>query len=234
MNPTLITNFQNTFQFVTAQTIAQFSVYLPRIVGALLVFLIGTVIAKAFKRVVIKILETMRVSKAVKNTPIEHFVAHTEATQKIEVLLGSIVYWLIMLLVIHTTVTILGLDPVSRVLDKVLAYIPQVFSAILVLFFGTLLAGVVESVVKASIKSIDGHASRLLGKVSSYMVITISVMAAISELGIARDFIMILFQGFIAMIALGFGLAIGLGGKDVVGKMLTSWYDKTVTEIEEK
>jgi small-conductance mechanosensitive channel len=138
-----------------------------------------------------------------------------------------------MLIVLHTSVTILGLEPLSAVLDKLLNYLPNIISAILVLFIGTLLAGVVESVVKGSIKTIDGKSSRFLGKIASYLVVSLTIMAAISELGIASEFITIIFIGFIAMLSVGVGLAVGLGGQDVVRKVLNTWYDRTVAEVKE-
>lgn len=233
METVIPANWYNSASLIMTQTVAQFTVYLPRIVGALLVFIIGTFIAKALKRVVIKLLEASRLSNLLKNTPIEHFFANAELGQKIEVILGSIVYWFAMLIVLHTSVTILGLQPISDVLNKILNYLPNVISAILVLFFGILVAGVVESVIKGAIKTIDGRSSRILGKVSSYLVVTLAIMAAISELGIASEFILILFVGFVAMLSLGFGLALGLGGQDVVKKMLNSWYQKTLDEVKE-
>ena len=65
------------------------------------------------------------------------------------------------------------------------------------------------------------------------MVITITVMAAISELGIASEFIFILFVGFVTTLTLGFGLAIGLGAKDLVKNILDDWYKKLEKEVKE-
>ncbi len=211
----------------------EISLFLPRLIAAILVLLLGAAVAKLVKRVVIKILEAMMVSKLVKNTPVDHFLQNAELGQKTEDIVGSVVYWLLMLVVIHTSVTVLGLTPISAVLARVLNYIPNVISAILVLFFGLLLAGVVESVVKASIKSIDGKASRLFGKIASYMVMSVSVLVGISELGIAREFIMILFVGLVTMISLGFALALGLGAKDLVRQLLQDWYERTRAEVKE-
>ena len=67
-----------------------------------------------------------------------------------------------------------------------------------------------------------------MAKVSSYLVMTLSVMAAISELGIASEFIMILFIGMVSALALGVGLAVGLGGKDLVSRLLEKWYQHNV------
>jgi hypothetical protein len=229
-------NFQSlneSFSYVSSQVLTQVSIYVPRILGALLILLIGAAIAKTIKRVVVAILEKMMVSKILTNTPVEHFFKNAEMSEKLEEIVGSVVYWLLMLVVLHTCISVLGLEPLSAVLDRILAYIPRVIASILVLFFGVLLAGVAESLVKGSIKSIDGKSSRLLGKVASYMVVTIAVMAAISELGIASDFIMILFVGFVGMLTLGIGLAVGLGGQEVVRKVLNKWYEQTLKDIKE-
>jgi hypothetical protein len=224
----------NSLVLVSTQTLSEISLFLPRLLAALLVLLLGAAISRVCKKVVVKLLETVSLSKAVQNTPVEHFLQNAELGQKIEVVTGNIVYWLLMLVVIHTSVSILGLAPLAAVLDKVLAYVPQVISAVLVLFFGILLAGVVESLIKGAIKSIDGHSSRLLGKISSYLVVTIACLVAVSELGIAREFIMILFVGLILTISLGLGLSVGLGGQDLVRKILTKWYERTSAEISEK
>jgi small-conductance mechanosensitive channel len=233
MDTTLPTAWYNSFAVISTQVLTEVSAFLPKILAALLVLIIGTALAKAAKKIIIRLLEAFRLSKLLKDTPIEHFLANAEFGNKFEEIVGSIFYWLGMLIVLHTTVTILGLDPLSDLLSKVLNYLPNIISAVLVLFFGTLLAGVVESLVKGSIKSIDGRSSRFLGKISSYIVITVTVLAAISELGIAQEFITILFVGFVAMISLGFGLALGLGGQDVVRKMLNAWYEQTVKEVQE-
>ena len=95
------------------------------------------------------------------------------------------------------------------------------------------LVGIIEGVVKGSIKSIDGKSSRLLGKISSYMVITITLLAAISELGIASEFIYIMFVGFVTTMTLGFGLALGLGGKGLVENIINDWYKKLEKDIKD-
>lgn len=231
MNPIVIQNFESTFSYVSAQTLTQISVYLPRIVIALLILIIGSAIARALKKVVVAVLDKLMLARVVKNTPVDLFLKNAEFGQRFEVVIGSVLYWLIMLVVLHLSVSVLGLEPVSALLERVLSYIPRIISAVLVLFFGVLMAGVVESLVKGAIKSIDGQSSRLLGKVASYLIVSISVLAAVSELGIATQFILILFIGLVAMLALGFGLAIGLGAKDVVNQALTAWYNRTMKEV---
>lgn len=200
------------------------SFYLPKIIAGLLVFIFGTALARMLRGFVINMLEAIKLSKLVKETPVDHFLQKAEI-KKIETVLGKIVYWLIMIVVLHSTVAVLGLEPLTNILEKLLSYIPRVFSAVIVLFMGIILAGLVESVVKATIKNIHAKSGRMLGKVSSYLVMGIVILIAISELGIASDYILILFVGFITAVSLGFALALGLGAKDLVAKMLNNWYE---------
>lgn len=218
---------------VTTQSLSSMAVYLPRIFAALLILIIGAALSRLVKRVLVKILETIRVSSALKDTPVEVFLKNAELTNKVEEVLGSTVYWLLMLVVIHTTVSVLGLTSLTILLEKILGYLPSVISSVLILFIGLLLAGLVESLVKGSIKTIDGKSARLLGKFASYLVVILSIMMAISELGIAQEFILVLFIGFVSFLVLGFGLAVGLGGQHVVRAMFDDWYWKFRKEIKE-
>ncbi len=220
--------------FLSSQLLTDIVIYLPKLIISMLVLVIGAALANTFRKVVIKLLETLRVSSAFSKTPVEHFLKDAEVGTKIEDIIGSVLYWLVMLIVIHTTVSILGLESLTIIIGGILTYLPTVVSAVLILFFGLLISGVVESLVKGAIKSVDGKSARLLGKISSYAVMTVTVLAAISELGIAKEFILILFIGFVVMLTLGFGLAIGLGGKDLVSMVLEDWYKKFKSDTKSK
>ncbi len=207
--------------------------YIPRIIGSLLILVIGAAVARFLKSLVMRLITTLSVSKAIKNTPVEHFFNVNGVTTKVEEAIGAIFYWISMLIVMYTAVSVLGLYSLSLLFEKILAYLPHILAAVVVLFFGLLLAGFVESLVKGSIRSIDGKSGRLFGKISSYLIMVITVLVAISELGIARDFILILFVGFITTISLGFGLALGFGGQDLVRKLLQEWYEKMKSDLKE-
>ena len=217
-------SWQNSLQLGLTYTIAQFTSFLPRLVGAFLVFVIGLLIARFIRSLVIRTLETLRVSKMVEKTPLELFFKNAEFGQKIEVVIGSVFYWLFLFLVVYTSVSILGLTPLSIFMDRILSYIPHIFSALIIFFFGVLLAGIAESVVKSGLRSLEAQSARLLAKTVSYGVVTI---AAVAELGIASQFITILFFGVVLLFALGGGLALGLGGQFTVKKILEEWYQKS-------
>ena len=220
----MIDAFYNSLVFLSSQLLTDLVLFLPKLLIGLVVLVVGSMLAQTFSKVAMRLLENIRFAKALKKTPVEHFFENAELGSKVEEIVASGLYWLVMLVVVHTTVSILGLTSLTVLIGKILAYLPTVLSAVIILFFGLLIAGLVESLVKGAIRSVDGRSARLLGTISSYLVMTVSVLAAISELGIAEEFIFTLFVGFVCTVVLGVGLAVGLGGKDLANTVLTDWY----------
>ena len=208
--------------------------YLPNLVGGVLAFVLGIVLGNWSQKALVKSLELVKFENLTKDTKLKDFLKKAEINQKVETILGNIVKWVIMLIFFVAATNILGLTTVASLLGGILAYIPNVVSAVIVLAIGVLLGGVVERVVKGALASVDLKTSRLMGKVASYTVVTIATLAAFSELKIAEGFINILFIGFVAMLTLGFGLAIGLGAKDTVAKMLSEWHSELSKELKKK
>ena len=229
-----MTNLQEAFLVAVSNILTGVFSFLPQFLAALLLFLIGLFLAKWAKKLVVKLLNTIKLSKLVEKTGFEKFLEKAEVKTKIEVIFGELVRWLIILVFFVATVNVLGLSTVSLVLNTILAYVPQVISAVLILTGGVLLAGVVEGLVKGALVQIDIKTARLLAKVASYLVVVFTILTSINELGIAQSFVNAIFIGVIATLALGLGLAIGLGAKDLVRQMLDEWYRQFKKEIKKK
>lgn len=221
-------SLQASWDYVLATAATSIGLLLPRILGALTALVVGVAVAKLVRGLVVKILRGITFSKFVNRTPLQEALQSDNLGSRIEENIANFIYWLSVLVVIYIMVSILGLGSVTLVLEKILGYIPRVISAMFIILFGVLVAGWVESLVKGAVRAIDHRSSILAGKISSYFIVSLAAITALSELGIAADFLTILFVGFVAMISLGFGLAIGLGGKSVVEKILLGWYEKNL------
>ena len=186
-------NLFESLSYLSYQTMASISLFLPRIFGAFVAFALGAIVARAVKSLVFKVLETLKFSTLIKKTPLRLAFENEDLGKKAEEVVSTLAYWLTMLVVVHTTVTILGLSSLTFMLERILSYIPKVISAVFILTFGVLLAGWVENLVKGAIKSVDPKSSRMLGKFSSYLILGMVVLISFSELGIASEFITILF-----------------------------------------
>lgn len=208
--------------------------FLPTLIGALLLFLAGLLLGKWARLAIVKTLKAVNLSKLAKTIGFEKVWKKAEVDSKIEEVLGEIVRWLIIIVFFVASVNLLGLTTVSEVLTGILGYLPRVISAVLVLMGGVLLASLVENVVKGALAQIDPKLARLLAKVASYLLVIFTILTAINELGIAQSFINALFYGVIAMLALGIGLAVGLGAKDLVAQVLEDWYQQLKKDVKKK
>ena len=225
-------SWQDAFLLALNDTLVNVLAYIPTILAALAVFLIGLIVAKWCKALTVKVLKLVRFSSLVKKSGFEPFLKKAEIEVKAEEILGSVVKWLIILVFFIATINLLGLSTVSTVLNSILSYIPRVVSAVLVITIGVLLAGLVEGVVKGALGQVDVKASRFLAKIASYIIVIFASLAAINELQIAQTLINTFFMGFVAMLAIGIGLAIGLGAKGLVARILEEWYENFKKDIK--
>ena len=198
--------------------------FFPTLLGALLVFVIGLLIANWLKSLTIKLLNVTKLGNLITNPAIKDFLKNAETSQKIEEVIGEIVRWIVLALFFMASVNILGLTTVTDFLYSIFSYIPNLLASVIILLIGVVLAGILEKVVKGSLGGVDISLSRFMGKLVSYTVMIISVLAALSQMGIAQSFIEVIFTGFVVTLALAFGLGLGLGSKDIIKGILEDWY----------
>lgn len=232
--PENISNWQDAIVVAGSSVLNQLATFIPNLLGALLVLVIGWLAGSWLKFLVSKILGAVKLNALIAGTVVDSFLKKAEIGGKVEDILGNTVRWLTIFIFFIAGINILGLSTVSQVLNNILSYIPKVFSAAIVLLAGVLLAGLVESLVKGAVGSVAVSVSRFLGKLASWIVMIFATLAAISELGIAANFINTLITGTIAMLSLGLGLALGLGSKDLVKEILTEWYIGVKKDLKRK
>ena len=217
---------QDAIMLAATSILSRFFAFIPILLGSILIFLFGLVLAKWTKALIIKILAAVKLDQGLRKAGLDSYLNKAEIRGKVEVFFGELVRWLIILVFSMAAVNVLGLTAVSAVLNSLLSYIPRIISAVLVLTIGVLLAGLVESLIKGAVSQVHVRVGRMLAKIASYLVVVVSAMAAINELGIAQSLINTLFVGVVATLSLGIGLAIGLGAKELVAKMLMDWYSQ--------
>lgn len=212
----------------TSGTIAQF---LPQLIAAIIVIIIGLFVSSWLKSLFVRILQTIKISKTLKDSPLGKVFDEEQSGAQIDNLLGEGIRWFFILLFVMTALNIVGLSQVSNYFAHILGFLPNVFAAAIVLVFGTFAAGLGETLVKNSFKGFGRPFARMLGKMVSYLILTFTLLAVFAELGIAEQLIYIIFIGIISALALGTGLAIGLGAKDLVAQLLSDWYKRHKSDL---
>lgn len=205
---------------------ASFLSILPVVIGAIVVFAIGIILAYWAKRLVVQILKVVKVGKLSDSLGIDEYLKRAEIKLSFVDLLGVIAEWLIILVFFLAAVDILGLDAVSRVLTDVLGYVPNIIAAALIFGAGYFVAGLVDNLVRGALASVDHEVAKPVGKLAKWVVLLVSFFAAVQQLQIAQGLINTFFQGLTYTIVLVVGLSVGLGAKDLVSKVLNDWYEK--------
>ena len=120
---------------------------------------------------------------------------------------------------------------IANFLDAVIGYIPKIVIALIIVLIGIKIADTIAGIVHAALRLTSMHAANIISEVARYSLIFFSILTALTQLNIAGTLIEILFVGFIAMLALAGGLALGLGGKEVTRELLEAVRKKEMKNI---
>lgn len=219
-----VNTWQTALLDASSNLLTSIALFIPNLLGALILFFVGIVLSGWIKSLTVRLLSGLNLSKLFQGTTFSKFLEHADLTTKIEQVIGELLRLLVVLIFFIASINLLGLTTVTEVLNRILNYLPHVFAATLIIAIGTIIAGLVEKIVKGSLGTVDVKTSRLLAKISSYIVMVFTILAAMSQLGIAATFVNTLFIGFVAMLTIGLGLSLGLGSKDLVKTILEDWY----------
>jgi len=198
----------------------------PKILGAIVVFAVGLILAFWAKRLVVEFLKLVRLEKLTQSAGIDRYLKKADIQKSFVELLGTIAEWIVILVFFLAVVDILGLGAVSRVLAIVLGYIPNILAASLIFAAGYIVAGLVDGLVRGALASVDHDIAKPIGRLARWVLLLIAFFAAVDQLKIAQGLIATFFQGLTYTVVLVVGLSVGLGAKDVVSRILNDWYEK--------
>ena len=197
---------------------------IPLVIGALLIILIGWIISNILARIVREILERAGADRLFAEHGGQVYGTRSSAFQP-SVVTSEIVKWIVRFIFLVAAANVLGLTQVSVLLNDVLLWIPNLIVAAVILLIAPLLARFVRGAIEVGAGQMGFSNAPLLGRVAEIAIVAFAVLIAINQLGIAADLINILFIGLVAAVALAFGLAFGLGGRDVAARITQDWYE---------
>ncbi len=190
--------------------------FLPALIGALLVFLIGVVVATIFGKIVAKVIHTMKfdrfdVSRQLKRVGFDFSISQ---------FLGELVQWFLVLVFLMAATDILGLVQVTQFLNNIVMYLPNVVVAIVILTIAFVMGNMAYKIVKGSVRVAGVMSATLLAAISKWSIMVFGILAALIQLGIATSLVNTIFIGLVAAFSLAVGLAFGLGGREEAALIL--------------
>lgn len=200
--------------------------YVPTLVGAIIILVIGWMIAKLLETVVVRALKAVRLDVASDKAGISNILAQGDIKLTLSELLGAIVYWLLVLVVISTALNALNLMIAADIISRLVAYVPNIIAAIFVLVLGSFLASFVSSIVRTAASNAGLERAKLLAQITQTVLIVFAVIIAIEQLNIATTLIALAVNVILASIGIGIALAFGLGCKDIAGRFVSDLINK--------
>lgn len=195
--------------------------FVPQLIIAFVVFVVGWVIAVALGKIVSQIIKSLKVDSALSALGAQAPLSRAGLRLDSGAFVGALVRWFFLLVFLFAALDVLGLGQVTEFLRSVvLTYIPQVIVAAFILVAAALLADFTRRVVVSGARAAELPSAGFLGGVAKWAIWLFAILAALFQLGIAGVFIQTLFTAFVAMLAIAGGLAFGLGGKDAASRFL--------------
>ena len=199
--------------------------FLPSLLAALVVFIIGLIVAAGLGALVEKIFDALRLDSLLSKLGLSPHFDRAGLRLHPSRFLGQLVNWFLIIAFLLASADILGLRELSSFLNAVLFYIKDIAAAVLIMLAAAVLANFLRRVVIASVMSARLHGSNFLGSLTWWSVVVFGLLAALVQLNIAPSIITSLVNGFVAMVALAGGLAFGLGGRDYAASLLNRLRD---------
>lgn len=197
--------------------------FVPRFIAAIVVFLVGWLIAVVVGKVVWHIVKFIQLDRGLESVGFKTIWEKSGHKLDSPYFFYELVKWFFIVVFLMAATNILGLDGVTAFLSKVVDYLPHVFVAAIVLIAGVLVARFLERLVRGSVKAAELHAANFLGSLTRWIILVFAVLTALEQLQVADYIIRTAETGVIVAAALAFGLAFGLGGKDHADQWLTGW-----------
>jgi small-conductance mechanosensitive channel len=198
--------------------------YLPQLLGAIVVLIVGYIVAKILDKAITKLLRRTKIDERLATNPGGRFVEKVSPGGSPSRLVGGVVFWVIMVFVISSAISTLNIPALTGFMNLVLSYLPNVLAALLIFIVAAAVAGAIGGLAHRTLG--DTPTGRIVGAVAPAVVMAIALFMILTQLGIAPVIVTATYIALISAIALGAALAFGLGGRDAAADMINYAYRK--------
>jgi hypothetical protein len=202
--------------------LSQIGAFLPRVLLAFVIVVAGWVLARLVRFALMKALRAMNFHVVTDRAGIDGFLKQGGGDVDTIRVLGTLVYWLMIVAALMIASNSLALAYVTELLGRIVLFVPRVIVAVVVLVFGAYFARFVGTAVTRHLANAQVRDATLFGRIAHYAVLVFVALIALDQLGLG-DIIRLTFLIVIAAVAFGLALAFGLGGQRRAGELIERW-----------
>lgn len=206
----------------------------PNIIGALIVLIIGWIITKLIVKIIKKVLKLAKTDKLDEKINEIEIIEGKQLNFNTVKVVSKVVKYLMYIILLVTASDIMGLDIITRQISDLISYLPKLFAALIVFIVGLLFANFVKNGLKSLFESMDLSGGKMISQVVFFLMLTFISVTALNQAGIDTEIITNNINMIIAAFLLAFAIAFGLGAREVVGKLLNTFYARKTFEVGQK
>lgn len=200
--------------------------YIPAIAGAIIILVVGWLLAKLIETIVTKILKAVRLDSVSDKIGISRVLAQGDIKMSLSELVGAIIYWFVILVAVATMFDALNLKMASDIISRLVGYVPNILAAIFILIIGSFLANFIATIIRTAGTNAGLKNAKLMSQISQVVLMVFTVIIAIEQLKVATALLVLAVNIILISIGLGIALAFGLGCKDIAGKFVQDVVNK--------
>ena len=204
----------------------QIGEFLPKLLLAAVVLVVGWLLAKAVRFAVTRGLRAINFHVLGERAGIDGFLKQGGIETDTVGILALLVFWLVVLAALIIGFNSLGLTYITDLLGRVVLFVPRVMVALLILAFGAYFARAVGGAVTTYCRNVQMQDSELLGRIAQYAIVTFVVLIALDQVNVGGDIVRQSFLILLAGVVFALALAFGIGGKDWAAEMLERWWPR--------
>jgi hypothetical protein len=195
---------------------------LPGLLAALAIMLAGYFVARLLQRWTDRTLERLHFKRLADAGGL------TEAAGRVRLdpvrAVGTLVFWLTMLVAVLLASSALGLENVREMFARMLGFIPTLISATVIIILGMIVGEFVRALIVASAGAVEGVLT--VAKIIKGVMVMIAVFMALQQVGVSEEIVTAAFTLILGSIALAAGLAFGLGNRELAAEITRKWYEE--------
>jgi hypothetical protein len=192
----------------------QIAAYFPRVLTAIVLLILGWLIARTVQRVVVRLLRLARLEAAAEQTGVDDFLVRGGVRFTVVTLIGEIFYWGLILIFAVAVFNLIGLTMSPESVARLTSYVPNVMAALVVLIVGSLGARLIRGLVVAYLGNVGVKGSERIGILVQAALVAFVVLLALEQLRIDVKLLASAFQLAFGGICLALAIAFGLGGRN--------------------
>jgi len=199
---------------------------LPGILAAVLLLLVGWLLATIFSRVISRLFRLLHFDRLAGRINELKWMQKSEFKVVPSKIIGKFVYWVILLLFIITATDTLGWSAVSQSFNQLITYLPQLFSAVIIFVVGFYLGNLIRDFIKTTLRSFEVASASALGETAFYIIMAIVAVTALEQAGVETSLLTSNITLIIGSVLLAFAVAFAISSRDVFKNILSSYYGK--------